>query len=246
MSNQITLYSIDGATSSFIDKEGSILYKIIPEPVKNFTDIVIGDNVISNDKYNKYNIKITVDGSMEVINISNENIEPIRIKKIMLETPEIYSKFIPTIESSDKVWIQNIIDKKEETNRILFENELFMILPDFKWNGTIDDLYLLLIVKDQKFMSIRDLRGNNIPMLTGMITSISQLLEEKYKLTLSDVRMYFHYRPSVWQLHLHINNINSTKKFSCSVERAHSIINVINNLRNNPYYYRDAVLEVVL
>lgn len=246
MSKEIDLISVEGSSSLFIDKKNNITYKIILEPVKDFKNIIIQDNILTNDKYKRYKIEVITDGFMGITHLGNEQLEVSKRYKILLETPDIYDQLLPTIEKSDKIWIYNIIDKKEEMDRILFENDFFIILPDFKWNNNINDLYLLLIVKDKTLKSIRDLRETHILMLLDMIKCISCLLKDKYVMDIADVRMYFHYRPSVWHLHLHINNINSTNVFSSSIERAHSIINIINNLQCNGNYYRDALLEVVV
>lgn len=241
----LKLYAVEDTTSFFFDEENNIKYQINLEPVTNYENIIIQDNILSNDKYNRYNIMVTTKGYMDTVHLRDEKFEARKPKKIEIETPDLYETFKTSINSIDNVWIDNIINKKSETDKIIFENESFIILPDFKWNGTIDNLYLLLIAKDQTLKSIRDLRAHHIPLLTDMIDKTKCLLKDKYDLDITNVRMYFHYRPSVWQLHLHINNINCTKIFTCSVERAHSIINVINNLRSDDSYYNKAILEIV-
>jgi m7GpppX diphosphatase len=63
---------------------------------------------------------------------------------IVLETPEVYERVtMPHMESVGQTaiqWVYNILDKKKEVERLLFEDpdpELgFMLHPDLKWDQT--------------------------------------------------------------------------------------------------------------
>lgn len=71
-------------------------------------------------------------------------------------------------------WIYNILEHKKEEDRIVFEDpdpELgFILLPDMKWTGEqMEDLYLQAIVRRRDLTSIRDLRGNHIPLLKNIM-----------------------------------------------------------------------------
>jgi len=117
-------------------------------------------------------------------------------------------------------------------------------LPDTSWTTLdIEDLYLLLIVKRKDIYSIRDLTDEHIPLLETMLKTLEHI-ESIYKIPSCMLRSYFHYKPSVWHLHLHINNINTSKQYSYSVERCHSLINVINNLKIDGNYYKKIDLQV--
>lgn len=257
--------NVNGTDDTDVDMEDktiikeSTLYSLeIPSP-KMVSDIVIKNNILKNDKYSVYNTKITFDGTLTVIssydNSDNTNTDKFANKKksmIYIETADIYNKITePSIASIDKKWIYNIIDGKKEQQRIIFQTDDFVILPDTSWvtwsnSGTsdVDDLYLLLIVKQKDIRSIRDLTGEHIPLLERMLKSLDNI-ENIYKIPSCVLRTYFHYKPSTWHLHLHINNINSNKLYSYSVERCHSLINVINNLKFDTDYYKKVDLQVV-
>ena len=246
----ITSYgeSKEPLVSIFIDKDRKTIYSVDLCKVQN---IKIGECVLANDRYVKYEVTASASGFMNVINnpkSSDLTKHCARKKYIDLETPEEYAKNSNSINRSDKTWVYNILDGKAESDRILFQNDNFVVLPDTRWNpndGNTDDLYFLAIIKNRHIKSIRDLTGNDIPLLEDMAKKIPQFAKQKYGINEKFLRMYFHYKPSTWHLHLHINNINSSKTFSSSIEHAHSIFNVINNLKADRYFYRTATLEVV-
>lgn len=56
--------------------------------------------------------------------------------------------------------------------RIVYEdvdpNNGFIMVPDLKWNGSIETLYLLAIVKKRNIKSIRDLAEEHLPLLKNI------------------------------------------------------------------------------
>ncbi|XP_044270017.1 zinc finger protein 271-like [Tribolium madens] len=94
---------------------------------------------------------------------------------IIDETPEIYQKIVlPHITSQqfDLAWVYNILERKSESDRIVFEdsdpNTGFILLPDLKWNGEVDTLYLLAVVHKRDIKSLRDLTGAHLPLLKNI------------------------------------------------------------------------------
>lgn len=70
-------------------------------------------------------------------------------------------------------WIYNILDHKSETDRIVFEDpdpvNGFILLPDLKWPGdNMDCLYLQALVRRKDIGSIRDLKGEHLPLLKNL------------------------------------------------------------------------------
>lgn len=71
-------------------------------------------------------------------------------------------------------WVYNILDRKSETERVVYENthssEGFVLLPDLKWDGKqIETLYLLAICNDRNIKSIRDLNEQHLPLLKNIL-----------------------------------------------------------------------------
>ncbi|EDW66976.1 m7GpppX diphosphatase [Drosophila virilis] len=174
-------------------------------------------------------------------------------KYIINETPDLYkSVTLPYISTSQFSldWVYNILEHKQETERIVFEDtdpeNGFILLPDLKWDGrNVDNLYLLGIVRKRDIKSLRDLNASHLPLLQNLRQSAKQAIQQRYGLNPTQLRMYFHYQPSFYHLHVHINPIrNDAPGIWC--EKSHMLDTVINNLELVPDYYQRASLPFVL
>jgi m7GpppX diphosphatase len=105
---------------------------------------------------------------------------PLHIKKyskkefcLISETAQRYETIVrPYIEKNqlNAQWVYNIIDGKSERERILLEDDQFIVLPDIMWDGkAIDSLHVLGLVKAHDIHSIRDLKPEHIPMLESIL-----------------------------------------------------------------------------
>lgn len=70
--------------------------------------------------------------------------------------------------------MNNILEKKRETDRILFEDPDpetgFILVPDMKWNRTdLESLYLVAIIHKRNIGSIRDLTAEHLPLLRNIL-----------------------------------------------------------------------------
>uniref|UniRef100_A0A915DUF6 m7GpppX diphosphatase n=1 Tax=Ditylenchus dipsaci TaxID=166011 RepID=A0A915DUF6_9BILA len=184
---------------------------------------------------------------------TQNHIEKYRRQDVFMiyETPEDYEKITLQYinESHMSVsWVHNLLDKKAEVDRIILEEEDkstgFIVAPDLKWNGTdVDNLYLQAIVHRRDIRSVRDLTADELPLLEGIRDKVLQLLKEKWALSKGQVKMYFHYQPSYYHLHIHIINIKyeAPGLTSTSID----LFTVIDNLKLFPDYYKKATLPFV-
>jgi hypothetical protein len=99
-----------------------------------------------------------------------------------------------------------------------------------------DNRYLV-VFRDTALFSIRDLRGRHVAMLRGLLSFLRQWLPAQEPLLHSKYHMYFHYMPSVFQLHMHV----SMRKAPDSL-RAQDVQHVIRNLEHTDTWYRDALI----
>ena len=119
---------------------------------------------------------------------------------VINETPSLYNFLtLPIVESGSQApdWIENILDHKAETDRIIYEDfdpeSGFMLIPDFKWSTkSTDDLYCLGLINQRGIKSIRDLNSNHLPLLRKMHHDAPKAIEAKFGLPASKIRMYFH------------------------------------------------------
>lgn len=49
------------------------------------------------------------------------------------------------------------------------EDNGFLLIPDLKWSGRLNELYLLAIVKKRNIKSLRDLTADHLPLLKNIL-----------------------------------------------------------------------------
>ncbi|XP_030595475.1 m7GpppX diphosphatase [Archocentrus centrarchus] len=165
------------------------------------------------------------------------------------ETEEDYKNItLPYIQkqSFSVQWVYNILEKKAEAERIVYEDPDpdagFVLLPDFKWDqNQVDDLYLIAIVHQSNIKSLRDLTSEHILLLQNIFQKGKEAIFQRYNLPATKLRVYLHYQPSYYHLHVHFTNLGY-KVPGCGVERAHLITDVIQNLQSDPHYYKTRTL----
>lgn len=162
------------------------------------------------------------------------------------ETPEMYSNNIENKIVSPE-WVTRIESGNAE-EEILMETPDFFLLPNFKWNRKIKDLYLLTIFKDKALRSIRDLNFNHIDLLEKTKSIVLDYVSKKFHLHRSHVRCFFHYYPSAWRLHLHVQHVSANTSLGSTTQcgRAHILEDVMNNIKLLPNYYQIATISSVL
>ena len=118
----------------------------------------------------------------------------------------------------------------------------FILLPDSKWSGKqIEDLYVLAIVHNRKLKSLRDLNSRHLPLLKKLLVDGCQTIGQKYGVPRSQLRVYFHYQPSFYHLHVHFTHLKNSPG-GINVERAHLLSNVIKNIEKQANFYELATL----
>lgn len=236
-----------------------------PEEAQHIAE---GDNynwnlVQSNDKYSQY--KCTATGTntnaivadvicpandKDIIKYSEK--EPIVVR----ETPQMYKTILDPIitkaAESGLQWVHNLVaferssDIKEE---VLFEDNEFIIVKDTKWNGdNLKEMYVLAIARSdigRRVRSVRDLRGSDVPMLRRILENGKKLIFERYGIKESGYRVYVHYFPSFWHLHIHFVALGSpSNEGSTVLGRAILLEDIIQNLEMDPLYYEKVTLNI--
>ncbi|KAM4703538.1 m7GpppX diphosphatase [Rhinophrynus dorsalis] len=172
---------------------------------------------------------------------------------LIQETEEDYKTItLPFIEaqSFSIQWVYNILEKKAEADRIVFENpdptNGFILIPDFKWNQKqVDDLYLIAICHPHGIKSLRDLTSDHLPLLKNILREGQEAILKQYGIQGNKLRIYLHYQPSYYHLHVHFTALGHDAP-GTSVERAHLLCDVIQNIESNPLYYQMRTLTYAL
>lgn len=78
------------------------------------------------------------------------------------------------------------------------------MLPDLKWDGkTLETFYAIAIVHQLNIKSLRSLTSDHLPLLKNIQQKGFATIREKYNLDETQLRVYIHYQPSFYHLHVH-------------------------------------------
>jgi len=111
------------------------------------------------------------------------------------------------------------------------------------WDGkSIDKLHILCMPTDITLRSIRSLTATHITLLEHMKRETVRIIKQNYGLDENQLKMFFHYEPSTYHLHIHFVNVSYHDSRS-SVEYSHELNSVIFNLSICGDYYQRAILN---
>jgi m7GpppX diphosphatase len=189
---------------------------------------------------------------------------------LIAETPEMYQSSSITsfvaqeVARPSKQWITHIIEGIQEKEKVIHRDENFVLLPDTervnRYNkGSILStnntkqlsrqprrvLNWLAIAHDRSLRTIRDLRGEHIPFLKQMLAICLKTIHHETGIRGDQVMAYFHYPPSVYQLHVHFSYPYG-QYCHRDVYRVHNLSTVINNLEIDPLFYQKANLHMAI
>jgi m7GpppX diphosphatase len=219
----------------------NINYKFFPSNITSFDKIIKNKKILENDVYEKYEAIAEISGELIVCNdVSKMK----RSEKKMIK--ESYKSYLKSIEQRDlkkDKWIYNILDGISEQDSILYKDELCLIIPTYMWDTiSLDKLHILCLPTDITLRSIRSLTAEHIPLLEHMKKVTTEVIKNKYNLDECYLKMFFHYEPSTYHLHIHFVNIANTDSRS-SVEYSHELNSVIFNLSLCSDYYKKIILN---
>lgn len=183
------------------------------------------------------------------------------------ETPDMYKSIVqPYIETvvagGSLAWIQNVVDGTKEAERLLLQDDDFVLNVDTKWRthpdahtvprdqwyehpSTATDLYCLAIVKDgASLRSLRDLRGSHLPLLRNILARGRATIATVYGVPADQLRVFLHYQPQFYHLHVHFTRLEN--EIGCQVERGHLLADVIQNLELDGNYYSKRTISYKL
>lgn len=226
---------------STINKEDNKKYIFILQ--SSWIDkININDKNFSNDIYEKYNATLT-NLSGELIICSDLTKLDIFCKKIISETYEEYEDFISKRNFNKEQWIYNILDNIAEQDKILYKDDLIVIIPNYIWDGgDIYKMYLLVFPMDKTLHSLRDLTSNHIDLLYWIKKKTLEIIKLTYNFNSDQIKIFIHYAPSSYHLHIHFVLITNNEVNS-SVEYSHDIDTIIQILKIKSDYYQTIIMN---
>jgi hypothetical protein len=218
-----------------------INYKFIPSRVTSFDNIVKHKTTMENDIYTKYEATAEISGELIVCNDVSKmrRVE----KKLKKESYQEYLKMLEKRDPNKDKWIYNIIDGVAEQDKILYKDDLCIIIPTYIWDTVnIDKLHILCLPTDTSLRSIRSLTSEHISLLEHMKKVTLETIKNKYGLEECYLKIFFHYDPSTYHLHIHFVNTAHYDARS-SVEYSHELNSVMFNLSVYSQYYKVAILN---
>jgi m7GpppX diphosphatase len=219
----------------------NVNYKFIPSKVTSFDQIVRNNKTMENDIYEKYEATAEISGELIICNdiTKMKHTE----KKLVRETYEEYLKTLEKRDPNKDKWIYNIVDGTSEQEQVLYRDETCIVIPTYMWDSVnVDKLHILCLPTDVTLRSIRSLTAEHIELLEHMKKVTVETIKNKYGLDECYLKMFFHYEPSTYHLHIHFVNTAYHDSRS-SVEYSHELNNVIFNLSLYSQYYKVAILN---
>lgn len=162
-----------------------------------------------------------------------------RLKQhIVNESYDNYLKNKNNKKPNKDKWIKDVVLGTLTIDDMIYSDDLFVMFPPAKWNGSdINKFHMLAFVKDLNIMSLRDLNSSHLDLLNHILSKGCEIINEKFGIKQNELRIYVHYPPTTWLLHIHFNNIVDTSS-STSVEYSHSLYSIIQNLQLKSDYYK--------
>jgi len=214
------------------------------------------DITIQNDIYRTYQVYPPVEHSALKTTLiypaTDKHVAKYRRQEMYLlqETAQDYTNITkPYINNAafSISWVYNILEHKTEAERIVFEDPDpdvgFILLPDMKWNGLqVEDMYLVCIIHRRDVLSLRSLTTEHLPLLRNIYNKGIAAITEKYSVHKSKLRIYLHYQPTYYHLHVHFTHLNYEAP-GAGVEKAHLLSDVIENIELKPDYYQTKTLS---
>lgn len=207
------------------------------------------DNVVNSMKLvkrltsNDSNSSYSVEGMMKISGIMYSVHKP-AIKtfksdnvRIVIETFNDHIEKLQKLPESNYRWIYNIIDGKAEHDDIISQTSEYILLNDYTWDSKhMNELHMLGILCDKHLKSVREITYNNTYMLLNIKYECLNKIKEIYNVDSEKIKVYFHYPPSTYQLHIHFVHIDKCDQ-GTSFEKCIAFDDVIKNIRLNPNYY---------
>ena len=255
----------NNARTTLIKDDEVLLLKLFPKSLndlniiqnhdREFVDSDIETNgknitkIFENDKVKKY--EGTVNTKFEIMQIYPANEKDIykfsfHPRFSLIETWNEYNTNVRPIALKQNIdWIQNILNHEKESENILYEDDDFIFMYDYKCNRSdISHFYALTFLKNEKILSIRDLEFKHVELLSSIRIRIENFMKTKFDIEPNKLRMYFHYPPSFWYLHIHVNLFDSHQD-GIQVDYSHMLSNVIQNLTIDTDYYKKVSMEIM-
>ena len=213
------------------DKEVHVVrYTVNKEDhIYDLSDLSKHEKISDNDCYKSYSVQLNVPATLYVKYNSidsdiNEKINP--KPHYQIETWEDYQNILEGLDETNTAWLDKIIEGISEMEKVEFRTEEFIVIRDWKYQPNNSGKYNpknlhLLGVPIRRIPSIRDIKVSDLDLLDQIVKKSCEICHSVYGVPESEIKVYLHYVPSVYHLHIHFVWIGYYES-SIGFERAYS------------------------
>lgn len=194
----------------------------------------------SNDRHFSY----TIEGNMNLTGILYKIIDPddreVKEQSFIFkdETFDEYLIKMQKLKEHNRKWIFNVIEGLAECENVIYKNDDFVLMPDYTWDKQgYDKIHILAIARNRSIMSIRDIGLKDLEMLERVKKESLKQIELRYGIQANKLKVFFHYPPSTYLLHIHIAHISKCDT-KTSFDKCYDFDTVIRNIKMDANYYR--------
>jgi m7GpppX diphosphatase len=166
-------------------------------------------------------------------------LEPRRSRHFLCSPEQYYHKAMQHVIAAnrrhrDQAWIFDLISgaAKHEREVIYIDTDQWLLCSHPE-----SDVRFLVVFKDLRLHSIRDLRHEHIPMLRDVNRQVAAFLRARSPKDVRSFKFFFHYMPSVFQLHMHV-----CLQHTGDTLRIHSLQSVLHRLDFDDLWFRRALI----
>jgi len=135
-------------------------------------------------------------------------------------------------------WIIDTIKGVKKDEEIFLQTSNFILITNGTWKSTddIDQMHLLCFYDNRKIRTIRDLKQTDVNILKMMRDESLNVIQERFGVNKDELRVFFHYPPSTYILHIHFVHINSSESAEWN---EWSFDHVLNCLESENNYFKN-------
>jgi len=164
------------------------------------------------------------------------------------ETKYDYEKislpYINSIFEKNIKWINKLIFNNSEEHKVLLRTKSYVICKDIIWRNENNSQFYILAFPVKQIKTIRDLDHTDIDLLEEIKTQCINIAKT-YGISKEKLRMYFHYHPSYYQLHLHVC-VNTHPALEFQLLRNYNLDLIIEKIKIKSEYWKNTSLKFEL
>jgi m7GpppX diphosphatase len=170
-------------------------------------------------------------------------------KQVVLieETPadftQITAPYVDALPPKKLQWLFDILDGKKEAERVLVADPdaqsgfVLVMHPTMQPEDDHHSAFYLGICHARGIRSLRDLNASHLPLLENMRDKGYAAIEQRHGLARVDLKVFFHYQPSFFHLHVHFRALGRAANPADVGGREYLLEEVIDNITIASSYY---------